>query len=80
MYTIEFWTKNPLPYDGAISIMAPSNISLKSDSYSCYVVLESRRVNDVCRFGESRMIKIAGAFRSAATRKYSGVYEYSGKV
>lgn len=69
-----------MPYDSAMSIVAPSNIMLKSDSFFCYVVLENQRVDNVCKFGEDRMIKIRGAFKSAATASYSGVYEYSGKV
>jgi hypothetical protein len=81
IYTIEFWTNNPLPSTAAITINAPPSVMVRSDRFACYVMINGEKIEDtVCSFGEDTMIKVTNAFLSAASETHTGQREYSGRV
>ena len=76
-YTIEFYTNNPIPQDGAINIVAPKSVKLIPDETQCYVILDSGTMKNVCKFGEDRTIKIENAFNTDRSKE---TLEYKGRV
>jgi hypothetical protein len=73
VYTIEFYTNNPLPNTAAITINAPPSVMIRADRYNCYVMINSEKIEDtVCSFGEDTMIMVSNAFLNIASETHTG--------